>query len=159
MDTTLRIGDSMPPRIRNLPHVAVEAVPLLLGRHRLEQGIGRIDIGPLADLLSNPALSHVYIDLSWSETAKYVIATPETVEATAAAINRHPDRFLFGTDEVAPTDQARYLAVYDTYTPLFARLTPDASEMVRKKNYERLFDEARRRVRAWEQIHLKETLQ
>jgi hypothetical protein len=128
-------------------------------------GLGRV-VRPVAHqldiverLISNPALSHVYIDLSWSETAKYVIATPETVEATAAAINRHPDRFLFGTDEVAPTDQARYLAVYDTYTPLFARLTPDASEMVRKKNYERLFDEARRRVRAWEQIHLKETLQ
>ena len=128
-------------------------------------GLGRV-VRPVAHqldiverLISNPALSHVYIDLSWSETAKYVVATPETVEATAAAINRHPDRFLFGTDEVAPTDQARYLAVYDTYTPLFARLTPDASEMVRKKNYERLFDEARRRVRAWEQIHLKETLQ
>jgi hypothetical protein len=31
--------------------------------------------------------------------------------------------------------------------------------MVRKKNYERLFDEARRRVRAWEQIHITEATQ
>jgi hypothetical protein len=65
-------------------------------------------------------------------------------------INRHPDRFLFGTDEVAPKDQKGYLAVYDTYAPLFAALTPEASEKLRKGNYERLFDEARRRVRAWE---------
>jgi hypothetical protein len=128
-------------------------------------GLGRV-VRPVAHqldivgrLLSNPALPRVYIDLSWSETAKYVVATAETVEAAATIINRHPDRFLFGTDEVAPTDQARYLAVYDTYAPLFARLSPDASEMVRKKNYERLFDEARRRVRAWEHVHSKETPQ
>ena len=36
------------------------------------------------------------------------------------------------------------------YEPLCARLTPEASEKIRKGNYERLFDEARRRVRAWE---------
>jgi len=128
-------------------------------------GLGRV-VRPVAHqldivgrLLSNPALPRVYIDLSWSETAKYVVATAETVEAAATIINRHPDRFLFGTDEVAPTDQARYLAVYDTYAPLFARLSPDASEMVRKKNYERLFDEARRRVRGWEHEHTKERSQ
>ena len=40
---------------------------------------------------------------------------------------------------------------------LFAQLTSDASEKVRKTNYERLFDEARRKVRAWEKAHVKET--
>ena len=125
-------------------------------------GLGRVvrpvahQIDLLDRLVSNPALSHLYIDLSWSETAKYIVSSPESLDATAALINRHPDRFLFGTDEVAPTDQAHYLAIYDTYTPLFARLTPEASERVRKKNYERLFDEARRRVRAWEHEHIKE---
>lgn len=74
-------------------------------------------------------------------------------------INRHPDRFLFGTDEVAPDDRQHYLAVYDMYAPLFVRLTPDASEKFRKTNYARMFDEARRRVRAWERVHLKETPQ
>ena len=128
-------------------------------------GLGRI-VRPVAHqldiverLLSSPGLPHVYIDLSWSETAQYIVATPASIDATAAMINRYPDRFLFGTDEVAPTDAARYLAVYDVYAPLFARLSPDASEMVRKKNYERLFDEARNRVRAWEHVHIKETRQ
>ncbi len=73
-----------------------------------------------------------------------------------ALINRHPDRFLFGTDEVAPTDQTAYLKVYHMYAPLFAQLTPEASEKVRKGNYERLFDEARRRVRAWEKANVTE---
>ena len=80
-------------------------------------------------------------------------STPEAVQATADLINRHPDRFLFGTDEVAPTEQAKYLKVYDMYAPLFALLTPEASEKVRKGNYERLFDQARRRVREWEGAH------
>jgi predicted TIM-barrel fold metal-dependent hydrolase len=123
-------------------------------------GLGRV-VRPLRDqaamidrALSDPANDHVYIDLSWDETAKYVVASPETIRATADLINRHPDRFVFGTDEVAPTEQGRYLKVYDLYAPLFAALTPEASEKVRKGNYERLFDEARRRVRAWEKTNV-----
>src|SRR5262245_29555381 len=58
------------------------------------RGLGQLQI--LERLLSNPALPNVYIDLSWDETAKYIVASPETIAATADLINRHPDRFLFG---------------------------------------------------------------
>jgi len=116
---------------------------------------GISQIGILERALSNPGLTHLNIDISWDETAKYIVATPESLKATADLINRHPDRFLFGTDEVAPTDQSKYLKVYTMYAPLFARLTPEASEKVRKGNYARLFDEARRRVRAWERANVK----
>jgi predicted TIM-barrel fold metal-dependent hydrolase len=124
-------------------------------------GLGRVvrpvkdQIGLVERALASPELSHLNIDISWDEVAKYLVATPETTQAAADLINRHPDRFLFGTDEVAPTEQGKYLKVYDLYAPLFARLTPEASEKVRKTNYERLFDEARRRVRAWEKEHVK----
>jgi predicted TIM-barrel fold metal-dependent hydrolase len=124
-------------------------------------GLGRI-VHPVKDMaaiieraLSNPELSHVYFDISWDEVAKYLQAAPDSLETTADLINRYPDRFLFGTDEVAPTDQAKYLKVYDMYAPLFAKLTPEASEKLRKGNYERLFDEARRKVRAWERANTK----
>jgi predicted TIM-barrel fold metal-dependent hydrolase len=124
-------------------------------------GLGRI-VRPVKDqlaivdrALSDPALAHVSIDISWDEVAKYLVATPEATQATADLINRHPDRFLFGTDEVAPTEQAKYLKVYDMYAPLFARLTPEASEKVRKGNYERLFDQARLRVRQWEKANTR----
>jgi hypothetical protein len=63
---------------------------------------------------------------------------------------------LFGSDEVAPSNAAAYLKVYQMYVPLLARLTPAVSEQVRKGNYVRLFDEARRKVRAWEQANVKE---
>jgi hypothetical protein len=118
------------------------------------QGLDQIQI--LERLLSNPALGHVYIDLSWTETAKYIVARPDTIAATADLINHHPDRFLFGTDEVAPTDQTAYLKIYQMYQPLFAKLTPTASEQLRKGNYERLFDEAKKKVRAWEKANIKE---
>jgi len=124
-------------------------------------GLGRIvrpvkdQLGIIDRALSDPTLAHVSIDISWDEVAKYLVATPETVQAAADLINHHPDRFLFGTDEVAPKEQAKYLKVYDMYAPLFAKLTAEASEKVRKGNYERLFDEARRRVRAWESANPK----
>jgi hypothetical protein len=124
-------------------------------------GVGRV-VRPIENqlvllerALSDPTSSHVSIDISWTETAKYIVATPETTRRVAQVINRYPDRFLFGTDEVAPTDQGSYLKIYDMYRPLFAQLTPEASEKLRKGNYERLFDEARRKVRAWEKANVK----
>jgi predicted TIM-barrel fold metal-dependent hydrolase len=109
----------------------------------------------LREILSSGELSHVSFDISWDEVAKYVVASPEAVQATADLINRYPDRFLFGTDEVAPTDQAKYLKIYDMYAPLFALLTPEAKQKLLKGNYERLFDKARRDVRAWEKVNLR----
>jgi predicted TIM-barrel fold metal-dependent hydrolase len=124
-------------------------------------GLGRIvhpvkdHVGILERALSNPALPNLHVDISWDEVAKYLIATPEATQATADLISRHPDRFLFGTDEVAPSQQARYMRVYEMYAPLFAKLSPDVSEKLRKGNYERLFDAARSRVRAWEKTNPK----
>jgi hypothetical protein len=95
----------------------------------------------------------VSIDISWDETAKYVTSTPETVAATAALIEKYPDRFLFGSDVVAPTSLDAPLAVFTMYDPLWKALSPDASQKVRVGNYQRLFDAARGRVRAWERTH------
>jgi predicted TIM-barrel fold metal-dependent hydrolase len=99
-------------------------------------------IGILQAILEDPTLKHVNFDISWDEVAKYVLATPRSLDSTAALINRFPDRFLFGTDEVAPSDQESYVKVYVMYGPLWAKLTPDASLKVRKTNFERLFDKA-----------------
>ena len=101
-------------------------------------------------ILSDPTLRHVYFDISWDEVAKYLLATPEATRRSAAMINRYPDRFLFGSDVVAPRDTTQYYAVFNSYRPLWQSLSPEASEKVRKGNYERLFDAARQRVRAWE---------
>jgi len=106
-------------------------------------------------MLNDPTLAHVYFDISWDEVAKYAVATPAAIEFTAALFNRHPDRLLFGTDNVAPADQAAQLRVYDLWAPIWAQLTPEASLKIRKSNYEHIFDAARVRVRAWEKANLQ----
>src|SRR6516165_1484275 len=106
-------------------------------------------------LVSDPTLNHVYYDISWDEVAKYAIASPESVRRTVDVFNSHPDRFLFGTDNVAPPDQAAQLRVYHLWDPIWAQLTPEASLKIRKGNYERIFDAARLKVRAWEAANVR----
>jgi len=106
-------------------------------------------------MVSDPAFAHVSFDISWDEVAKYAVATPESIERVAGMLNKYPDRFLFGTDTVAPSGPAPYYAVFDIWAPIWSLLTPDASLKVRKGNYERIFDEGRRRVRAWEAANAK----
>ena len=101
-------------------------------------------------MLADPELAHVCFDISWDEVAKYIVAAPEITARAASVINKYPDRFLFGSDTVAPASPEAYFAVYEKYAPLWKLLTPEASRKVRLGNYERLFDEGRRRVRAWE---------
>ena len=106
-------------------------------------------------LLSDPQLSHMYFDISWDEVAKYALQTPEIERRVGEVFNRYPDRFLFGTDSVAPPDQAAQLRIYELWAPIWARLTPEASAKIRKGNYERIFDAARANVRAWERATVK----
>ena len=123
-------------------------------------GLGRI-VQPLerqADVIeaicTMPSLSHVLMDISWDEVAKYATRTPETTKRTADMINKYPDRFLFGSDCVAPKSADSQLAVYNLYQPVWDLLTPEAKAKVCKGNYERVFDAARLSVRAWEKANV-----
>jgi Amidohydrolase len=107
------------------------------------------------NMLADPSLGHVSFDISWDEVAKYAVATPESIERVTAMLNKYPDRFLFGTDTVAPSGPEPYFAVFDMWTPVWRQLTPEASVKVRKGNYERIFNEGRRRVRAWEHANVR----
>jgi len=106
-------------------------------------------------ILADPTLAHVNFDISWDEVAKYAVSSKEVSARVAAMLNRYPDRFLFGTDTVAPAGPEPYYAVFDMWAPVFQALTPEASLKVRKGNYQRLFDEGRRRVRAWEKANVR----
>ena len=105
-------------------------------------------------IVSDPAFSHVNFDISWDEVAKYAVASPESIQRVVTMLNKYPDRFLFGTDTVAPAGPGPYYAVFDMWKPVWQKLTPAASLKVRKGNYERIFDEGRRRVRAWEKANI-----
>lgn len=108
----------------------------------------------LEEILRDPDFRGVNFDISWDEVAKYIVASPEATRITADLINRYPDRFLFGTDEVAPRDWAAYSRVFELYQPLWKELTPETRRKVQRGNYERIFDEGRKNVRRWEAAHV-----
>ncbi len=127
--------------------------PVQVSAEAAERDPGQIGI--VESIITDPAFNHVNFDISWDEVAKYAVRTPATIAASAAMLNAHADRFLFGTDTVAPAGPAPYFAVFDMWAPVFAKLTPETSLKIRKTNYERLFDEGRRRVREWERLNVK----
>jgi predicted TIM-barrel fold metal-dependent hydrolase len=109
----------------------------------------------ITSLLDDPRMSHVYFDISWDEVAKYATATPESISRVAAMLDRHPDRFLFGTDNVAPASAEAHFKVFHLWDPVFSRVRPATKTTVTLGNYERLFDAARARVRAWEKNNVR----
>lgn len=155
------------PKTGQEPYL-LKQIGALFRRHRdasiiwAHCGLGRI-VQPVQDqlrllerALEDSTLNHVNIDISWDEVAKYIVAKPETVKATAALINKYPDRFLFGTDEVAPPNQEKYTRIYYMYAPLLEQLTPDARQKLLKGNYQRIFDQGRIKVRNWEKQHVND---
>ena len=147
------------------PHHADELLDLF-ARHAettiiwAHTGLGRFvapsegHVAWLDRMLSDPRHDHVALDISWDEVAKYVVGDDATLEAWATLIERHPTRFLFGTDAVAPADWEGYVANYTVYDPLWERLDPEVRDQVERLNYERIFDAAIPRVRAWERRQL-----
>jgi hypothetical protein len=141
-------------------------VKALLKRHPnttiiwAHMGLGRTVRPPanhaamIDELLRDPGLQNVFVDISWDEVAKYFVASPEETKTLAALMQRHPDRFLFGTDGAAPADRARYLKVFQQYEPLWKSLDIETSRKVRLENYLRIFNEARHKVRGWESTHV-----
>ncbi len=119
-------------------------------------GLGRIikpieNMGQLFEkMLADPAYNNLYFDLSWDEVAKWLDYNDKSLERTAEIISKYPDRFLFGTDNVAPSTQEQQLRVYHLYDRLWKAVGAEVTYKVSKGNYERLFDDASAKVRAWE---------
>jgi hypothetical protein len=153
---------------QNAPPIFIEQARRLFAKHPrntiiwAHTGLGRVvqpvdgHIAMVESLLGDPAYKNLYFDISWDEVAKYAISSPEAIQKTSEMLNKYPDRFLFGTDTVAPKDAKSYYAVFDLWKPVFDRLTPAAKTKILKGNYERIFDAARKNVRAWEKNHVRQ---
>ena len=103
--------------------------------------------GHTASLL-NPALDRI---LTFAGEADLVVILHNDISTVRPA----PDRFLFGSDAVAPKSQADYLNAFDAYQKLWQRLDAETAKKVKAKNFERIFDAARVKVRAWESSHIQ----
>lgn len=123
----------------------IEATPQATGEQRSPRHIELIE-----RILSDPKYNHVYFDISWDELAKYATANPDVIARTSAMFDKYPDRFLFGTDNVAPPTIDANIRVFHLWDPIFAKVRPATKQAILFGNYERIFDNARTRVRAWE---------
>jgi predicted TIM-barrel fold metal-dependent hydrolase len=150
----------------NVPKILADQTWDLFRRHPRTKiiwahiGLGRV-VSPLEGqaevveaVLKDRAFDHIYLDISWDEVAKYATASKENVKRVAGIINRHPHRFLYGTDCVAPRSLATLTDAFHKYDPVWQLLTPEASRMVRLENHDRLFDEAKKNTRAWEKANI-----
>jgi predicted TIM-barrel fold metal-dependent hydrolase len=124
-------------------------------------GLGRF-VKPTADhvnllreVLAGDEYAHVNFDISWDEVAKWVVADEASLNAWVMLLQQYPDRFLFGSDSVAPKSQADYLKAFDAYQKLWDRLDAATARKVKAQNFERLFDAARAKVRAWEAAQVR----
>jgi hypothetical protein len=161
-DTVPVYLEQMIALLKRHPNAAIIWAHIGLGRivHPVQTSAAAAERAPtqlqiVERLLSDPALAHVSFDISWDEVAKYAVASPQSIARVADVLNRYPDRFLFGTDSVAPASPAQYYQVFEMWAPVWRLLSPQASEKIRTGNYERIFDAGRRRVRAWERTHVK----
>ncbi|WP_276484176.1 amidohydrolase family protein [Paraflavitalea pollutisoli] len=126
-------------------HIGLGRVVRPVGNRQYPNQPASSHIEVVHDMLKDPAFAHVYFDISWDEVAKYIVASPSSLVASADLMKKFPDRFLFGTDAVSPPDQVFYRALYETYHELWKELDAVSSEKIRKGNYLRLFDRARQK--------------
>jgi hypothetical protein len=104
----------------------------------------------LRELLGSGEYSHVNFDISWDEVAKWIVADDGSLHAWVKLLNRHSNQFQFGSVTAAPKLQAGYLKAFKAYQKPWERLDAEAATNVKAKNFERIFDAARKKVWAWE---------
>ena len=116
-------------------------------------------------------------DLSWDLVQSYIVAPKPgmpSLDDWARFVRKYQDRVLWGSDTVIytrnKTDEKGnfvfgkempvedYRAVKDILQPLWEKVGPVVAHKVKYANHVRLFDAARRKVRAWEDAHAKDNV-
>lgn len=127
-------------------------------------GLGRFVNAPdghtatLRQLLEDDRMKHVHIDLSWSVVAERLTQSPEIQAEWVSLIKEHPERFLFGSDALAPPDRDAWNKTYASYNGLLMSLPDAVRSQLLHRNYQRLFVDARKRVRSYESFFLASAL-
>ena len=88
-------------------------------------------------MLSNARRDLVMLDISWDEVAKYIVQNHIALNAWTSLIEKHLDRFLFGTDSVVPTDWNGYTKIREIYQLLSEQLKVEIRAQIQRLNYER----------------------
>lgn len=117
------------------------------------------------------------VDISWDLVQKDISAPGDempSLEMWKQFLTHYQDRVLWGSDTViysrnkmnekgeSQKGQAMsvkdYQAVADVLDPLWSSLNPALTAKIKYKNYTKIFDEARIKVRTWEKAHAHENI-
>ena len=105
----------------------------------------------IASLLSsNPNL---YVDISWDLVAKQFFKGKSLDPKWKKFLEKYSHRILYGSDVVAPTPK-KYAKVLSIYNNVWSELSDKAVKNITYNNYKKLFNKARKNVRAWEKKNL-----
>lgn len=102
-------------------------------------------------LTANPRL---HVDISWTVVADKVVGDTVGLNEWKSLIQDFPDRFLFGSDTLAPASAGVWNATYEKYEALRDVLDETVVQKVFVDNYRRVFVDARKNVRRYEQERL-----
>jgi predicted TIM-barrel fold metal-dependent hydrolase len=113
-------------------------------------------LGEMLDKHRNLAL-----DISWNEVAKQLTgegfdtaAAEKRTEEWAAFLEKHSKRIMFGSDTLAPMNNAVWTRTLVTYAGLLSKLSDEARLNILEKSYEKYYISARANVRRFENVVL-----
>jgi hypothetical protein len=101
------------------------------------------------------------LDISWNEVAKQLTgdgfdaaAAEKRVEEWSDFLEKHSERIMFGSDTLAPMNNAIWTSTLVTYAGLLSKLSEEARLNILEKSYEKYYISARSHVRRFENIVL-----
>jgi hypothetical protein len=106
----------------------------------------------LTEMMNDPELSHVKLDISWSQVANQISRNPQALQQWANFLCQFQDRVLFGSDTLTPQTNEKWTETYDIYNQqrgLFQRMEAISPGSVNKllfSNYDNVVVAARERI-------------
>ena len=97
--------------------------------------------------------SNLFIDISWDVVAKQFFKGNALSNQWKSILTKYSNRILFGSDVVSPTSQ-KYENILKLYDKIWRELPDTAVKNITYRNYKKLFNEARAKVRSWERKNL-----
>jgi Amidohydrolase len=117
-------------------------------------GLGRFVQGDAGHLERLGALlqdcPNLHLDISWAAVARQVLRSPESREAWTKFLGANSERICFGSDALAPTSLAAWEETKVAYEAILEKLPPPAKNNLLNSTYERVFVDARQKMRDFE---------
>ena len=97
--------------------------------------------------------SRLHVDISWDVVAHQFFKNGKLAPDWKSFLTRHSGKILFGSDIVAPNPK-KYNDIKSLYRKIWRELPAAAVNDILHRNYVKIFDRARKKVRSWEKRHL-----